>query len=111
MDQSTGAGVKILVIDTGASPTQDNLGSAFNQGSSSGRTIEKIVKLPKAWPWSAAETPNDDCGHGTTMAGVAAAPRGTDGQAAGIAYNANLVTCRSVADVMIDTDIYAEMAD
>jgi subtilisin family serine protease len=100
--KSTGAGVKILVIDTGASPTQDNLGSAFNQGSSSGRTIEKIVKLPKAWPWSPAETPNDDCGHGTTMAGVAAAPRGTDGQAAGIAYNAGLVTCRSAADVMID---------
>jgi hypothetical protein len=100
--KSTGTGVKILVIDTGASPTQDNLGSAFNQGNSSGRTIEKIVKLPKAWPWSPAETPNDDCGHGTTMAGVAAAPRGTDGQAVGIAYNASLVTCRSVADVMID---------
>ena len=100
--QSTGAGMKILVIDTGVSDAQENLGNAINQGSSSGRTVEKRVTLPKAWPWSAAETPNDGCGHGTAMASAAAAPRGTDGAPAGVAYNASLVTCRAATDVFIN---------
>lgn len=100
--RSTGVGSKVLLIDTGVSDTQDNLGTAFNQGSSSGRTIEKRVTLPKAWPWSSAETPNDGCGHGTAMAGIIAAPRGTDGAAAGVAYNASLVTVRAATDVLLD---------
>lgn len=100
--QSTGAGLKLVVIDTGLSPNQENLGSAFNQGSSSGRTIERLVTMPKAWPWSSPETPNDGCGHGTAMAGVAVGPRGTDGAAAGVAYNASLISIRAAADVLID---------
>jgi subtilisin family serine protease len=48
------------------------------------------------------ETPEDQCGHGTAMAGILAAPRGTDGNVAGIAYNANLVSCRAAEDVFID---------
>ncbi|RYY48861.1 MAG: serine protease, partial [Chitinophagaceae bacterium] len=104
--KSTGAGVKIFVIDTGAEFDQDNLGSAFNQGNSIGRTVEKIVTLPRSTflgiPTGSAETPDDGCGHGTSMAGAAAAPRGTDGASAGVAYNSNLVTCRASADVLID---------
>lgn len=104
--KSTGAGVKIFVIDTGAEYDQDNLGTAFNQGSSSGRTVEKIVTLPRSTflgiPTGSVETPDDGCGHGTSMAGAAAAPRGTDGAAVGVAYNCNLVTCRAAADVLID---------
>lgn len=100
--KSTGAGVKLMLIDTGLSSQQDNLGSAANQGSSSGRTVEKLVTLGKNWPWSSAETPNDGCGHGTAMAGVLAAPRGTDGAASGIAYNAGLVSVRAAADVLLD---------
>ncbi|KAB7732619.1 S8 family serine peptidase [Rudanella paleaurantiibacter] len=100
--RSTGAGTKILLIDTGLSDTQDNLGSAFNQGSSTGRTIEKRVTLPKAWFWSSAETPNDGCGHGTAMAGAMVAPRGTDGAAMGVAYNASLVSVRAATDVFLD---------
>lgn len=104
--KSTGAGVKIFVIDTGAEFDQDNLGTAFNQGSSSGRTVEKIVTLPRSTflgiPTGPVETADDGCGHGTSMAGVAAAPRGTDGAAVGVAYNSNLVTCRAGADVLID---------
>lgn len=104
--KSTGAGVKIFVIDTGAEFDQDNLGTAFNQGNSSGRTVEKIVTLPRSTflgiPTGAVETPDDGCGHGTSMAGAAAAPRGTDGAAVGVAYNSNLVTCRAAADVLID---------
>lgn len=104
--KSTGAGVKIFIIDTGAEFDQDNLGTAFNQGSSSGRSVEKIVTLPRSTflgiPTGSVETADDGCGHGTSMAGAAAAPRGTDGAAVGVAYNSNLVTCRAGADVLID---------
>ncbi|GAB3825663.1 S8 family peptidase [Hymenobacter jeollabukensis] len=104
--QSTGAGVKLVIIDTGSSDTQENLGSAFNQGLSTGRTVERLVTLPRnsifGIPYGAAETPNDGCGHGTSMAGAAAAPRGTDGASVGIAYGANLITIRAAEDVFID---------
>jgi subtilisin family serine protease len=103
---ATGQGVKVFIIDSGISPDQDNMGSAFNQGYSSGRTIEKIVTLPRnsflGIPYGNYETPNDGCGHGTAMAGACAAPRGTDGNATGIAYNCNLVTCRATEDVFLD---------
>lgn len=104
--QSTGRGVKMVIIDTGSSDQQENLGSAFNQGLSTGRTIERLVTLPRntifGIPYGDAETPNDGCGHGTSMAGAAAAPRGTDGASVGIAYNANLITIRAAEDVFID---------
>ncbi|MBL7729774.1 MAG: S8/S53 family peptidase [Chitinophagaceae bacterium] len=104
--KSTGSGVKIFIIDTGSEFDQENLGSAFNQGNSSGRTIERIVTLPRntflGIPIGPVETPDDGCGHGTSMAGACAAPRGTDGNTVGIAYNCNLVTCRAAADVFLD---------
>lgn len=103
---ATGQGIKVFILDSGISPDQDNFGSQFNQGSSSGRTIEKIVTLPRntlfGIPIGSEETPADGCGHGTAMAGACAAPRGTDGNAAGVAYNCNLVTCRGAADVFLD---------
>jgi subtilisin family serine protease len=89
-------GVKVMVIDSGVSPDQDNLGDEFNQGYSTGRTIEKIVTLPNE------SSANDGCGHGTTMCGAVAAPRGTDGNACGVAYNCNLVACRASRNVYID---------
>ncbi|WP_400191040.1 S8 family peptidase [Hymenobacter sp. B81] len=104
--QSTGRGIKLLIIDSGSSGAQENLGAAFNQGLSTGRTIERLVTLPRksifGIPYGDAETPDDGCGHGTSMAGAAAAPRGTDGAAVGIAYNANLVTVRAATDVFLD---------
>ncbi|TGE13896.1 S8 family peptidase [Hymenobacter elongatus] len=104
--QSTGEGIKLVIIDSGSSDTQENLGSAFNQGLSTGRTIERLVTLPRnslfGIPYGAQETPNDGCGHGTSMAGAAAAPRGTDGAAVGMAYNASLITIRASEDVFID---------
>lgn len=92
--RSTGSGVKVMIIDTGVSPDQPNLGSLFNQGASSGRTIEKLVTFSGA-------TPADECGHGTRMAGVLAAPRGINGNGAGIAYNASLVTVHAAENVVI----------
>ncbi len=103
---STGAGIKVMIIDTGIGANQPAFGSGFNQGASAGRTIEKLVTLPRPTflgiPTGPVETPNDGCGHGTAMAGAMAAPRGTVGNAVGIAYNANLVTVRASEDVFID---------
>jgi len=104
--KSTGAGVKVFIIDTGSEFDQENLGGSFNQGYSAGRTIERIVTLPRETflgiPTGPVETADDGCGHGTAMAGACAAPRGTDGASVGVAYNCNLVTCRASADVLID---------
>ena len=104
--QSTGKGIKILIIDTGSSFAQENLGSNFNQGLSSGRTIERLVTMPRntflGIPYGSAETPDDGCGHGTSMAGACAAPRGIDGASVGMAYNANLITVRAAEDVFLD---------
>ena len=104
--KSTGSGIKVFIIDSGKEFDQENLGSAFNQGNSAGRTVESIVTLPRSTflgiPTGSVETPDDGCGHGTSMAGACAAPRGTDGAACGVAYNCNLVTCRAATDVYLD---------
>lgn len=103
---ASGSGITAMIIDTGSSFAQDNYGSGLNQGLSQGRTIEKLVTLPRDTFWGipigSPETPDDGCGHGTAMTGVLGAPRGTDGNAAGIAYNANLVTVRAAEDVLIE---------
>lgn len=102
----SGKGIKVFVIDTGSSWGQDNLGVSFNSGASYGRSLERLVTLPQnsflGVPIGSPETSNDLCGHGTSMAGVVAAPRGSDGNAVGIAYNCDLITCRAAADVFLD---------
>jgi len=104
--RTTGRGIKVFVIDSGCSWAQDNLGISFNSGASYGRTLERIVTLPQdtwmGFSFGNPETSNDGCGHGTSMAGVIAAPRCSDGNAVGIAYNCNLVTCRAATDVFLD---------
>jgi hypothetical protein len=105
--KSSGAGIKILIIDSGIGQDQTLFGSNFNSGFSTGRTIEKAVTLRKsAWfgfGYGGAETSTaDECGHGTQMAGLCAAPLSSFGNAAGVAYNCNLVTVRASTDVLID---------
>lgn len=101
---STGTGITIGVIDSGVSPEQPLLGSSFNNGLSSGRTITKNgVYVDSVWPWSSGyDGPNDQCGHGTSMASAAAAPRNNLGQPVGVAYNASLVTYRAASNVVLD---------
>ncbi|GAB4408010.1 MAG: hypothetical protein OHK0053_34720 [Microscillaceae bacterium] len=102
--RTSGGNIRVMVIDTGVSFNQDNLGTQFNQGASSGRTLERIATL-REWRLFGSgpfESPNDACGHGTAMAGVCVAPRGTDGNASGIAYNASLVAVRAASDVFLD---------
>lgn len=103
-NSTTGDGVTVVIIDTGASDDQENLGSQFNSGDSQGRTIEKMsTHYSGWWWWRRLDSPHDQCGHGTSMAGLAAAPRGTDGNAVGIAYNSDLISIRAVEDVVINT--------
>ncbi|MDN3677142.1 S8/S53 family peptidase [Flavobacterium paronense] len=101
---STGSGVTIGIVDTGVSPNQSLLGANFNNGLSSGRTIQKNgVYVDSIWPWSTGtDGVNDLCGHGTSMASTAAAPRNDKGLPVGVAYNANLVTYRAAYNVVLD---------
>ncbi len=101
---STGAGVTIGIIDTGVSPNQTLLGSSFNNGLSSGRTISKYgVYVDSIWPWSTGtDGPNDQCGHGTSMSSAAAAPRNNVGLPVGVAYNSNLIVYRAASNVVLD---------
>lgn len=101
---SQGDNIGICIIDTGVSDDQDNLGIQFSSGYSSGRYIQKYSTLYSgAWWWKTLDTPHDQCGHGTSMAGLAAAPRGTDGNAMGAAYKSNIISVRAVADVLISS--------
>jgi subtilisin family serine protease len=104
---SSGVGITVFLIDTGIGYDQENLGAQFNQGLSQKRRLERIVTLPRKklfgiFNVGLPETPEDRCGHGTAMAGVLAAPRGIDGNVAGVAYNVNLISCRAAEDVFID---------
>ena len=101
---STGKGITIGVVDTGASPNQSLLNGNFNNGDSSGRTVQRYgVYVDSIWPWSTGtDGPDDKCGHGTSMSSVAAAPRNDKGLPVGVAYNANLIVYRAASNVVLD---------
>ena len=102
--QSTGAGITVGVIDTGLSPDQPSLNAGFNSGGSNGRTIQKFGTYQTGYWWCKKyDGPNDQCGHGTAMAGVVASPRNTVGNAVGVAYNANLISVRGTSDVIFNS--------
>jgi subtilisin family serine protease len=88
---SSGAGIKIGLIDTGISSGQGQFMSSFTAGQSYGRTLTMLylTSLSSAY---------DDCGHGTRMAGIIAAP--WDGvNVGGIAYRSSLVSVRHASGV------------
>lgn len=100
---SKGQGIKICIIDTGTSPNQSKLGSQFSSGESTGRSIERIgTFIPGIWWWSSPDGPNDDCGHGTQMTGVATAPKGSGGASVGVAYKSSLLAIRGTDDVWLN---------
>jgi len=102
--RADGDNISICIIDTGASDSQNNLGSQFTSGNSGSRFIQKYsTHYTGAWWWKRLESPHDQCGHGTSMAGLAAGPWSTDGNAVGAAYRANLITVRAVSDVIISS--------
>jgi subtilisin family serine protease len=88
---SSGAGVTIGLTDTGISSGQGQFTSTFATGESTGRTL-KLLRI------SSQPSVYDDCGHGTRMAGIIAAPR--DGRSVGgIAYRSNFVSVRQADGV------------
>ncbi|RXR16258.1 serine protease [Flavobacterium amnicola] len=101
---SSGKGIGLGVVDSGASTVNSLLNASFNNGLSTGRTVQKYgVYVDSIWPWSTGtDGVNDLCGHGTSMASVATAPRNDKGQPVGVAYNANLVTYRAASNVVLD---------
>lgn len=104
-NEATGAGVTIGIIDTGISPNQSLLNSNFTDGASTNtRTVEKYgTYIDSFWWWSNnLDGPNDRCGHGTSMAGTAVGPRNDDGLPTGVAYDANLISYRGTADVVLE---------
>ena len=103
-NKSTGAGITIGVIDSGVSPNQSLMGSNFNNGDSSGRSVQKYgTYVDSIWPWSSStDGSNDKCGHGTSMTATATAPRNNKGLPVGVAYNANLISYRAAANVVLE---------
>lgn len=100
---SDGSGITISILDTGTSPNQAKLNGSFNDGLSQGRSLtRKGYYETGSWWWAYIDGPDDQCGHGTQMAGLAAAPRGYNNSPVGVAYNANLVALRVTSDVIIN---------
>jgi subtilisin family serine protease len=88
---SSGAGIKIGLIDTGLSSGQGQFMSTFTSGQSYGRTLT-LLRI------SSQSSVYDECGHGTRMAGIIAAP--WDGQnVGGIAYRSSLISVRHASGV------------
>ena len=88
---SSGAGVTVGLTDTGISANQAQLLSQFATGESTNRTVRLfyLTHLGSAY---------DDCGHGTRMAGIIAAPR--DGRSVGgVAWKSNLISVRQASGV------------
>ncbi len=101
---STGDNIGICIIDSGVSDSQNNMGSQFASGNSPSRSIRKYsTHYSGSWWWKSLDSPHDQCGHGTSMAGLAGAPWSNDGNALGVAYRSNLVTVRAVEDVIISS--------
>lgn len=119
-DVSTGSGVGIAILDTGVSDDQENL-FAYKFGGNTWpyeRNHYTFNFLPTRNPlfnkltlegiqtnmFNPPDPTNthDYCGHGTRMAGIAAAPRGNNGSAVGVAYGADLYSMRVSHNPIID---------
>ena len=101
---SQGDNIGVCLIDTGTSPNQSKLGSQFASGQSTNRYISRYGTYVSSWWWWASpDGPDDDCGHGTQMAGLIAGPRTSGGSTTGAAYKANLISYRGTGDVVVNS--------
>ena len=96
-----GKDVWIAVMDTGISANNPKFNAEFDQGDSAGRFIEK--KEFYAPSGTTTDGWQDQCGHGTAMAGLAVGTRGQNSTPAGVAYQANLISYRVTNDVRINS--------
>lgn len=102
--RSQGDNITVGLIDTGIGQNQYKLNSGFTTGYSGSRYIRKYgTYVSSWWCWGGCnpDGPNDQCGHGTQMAGLIAAPRSGPSMT-GVAYKANLVSYRGTGDVVIN---------
>jgi subtilisin family serine protease len=93
--RSRGDNVRVALIDTGVDVSQPQFTSRFNAYPGASRSMWYLnVKPSSRYPdWT------DDCGHGTRMAGIIAAPR--HGQSiVGVAYESDFISIR------VDDDPY-----
>ncbi len=104
--KSTGKGIGIGYIDTGVSNNQKLLKpwkwGGFNDGWSNGRTISRIGAFKPSGS-TGFDGYKDQCGHGTSMIALGAAPRNNDGLPVGVAYNCNVISYRATEDVILNT--------
>ena len=100
---STGDNITVGLIDTGISPDQSNLNGNFASGYSTGRSRTKYGTYVSSWWWWAdPDGPDDQCGHGTQMAGTISGPRTSTGSSIGVAYKCDLAAVRGTGDVVIN---------
>ena len=96
--RTQGDNIGLCIIDTGTYPEQDRLNGNFG----SGRDLTRRgVYQPSFWS-SRTDGPDDQCGHGTQMSGLAAAPLSATGSSVGVAYKSDLTTIRATSDVVIN---------
>jgi len=95
-----GEDIEVCIIDTGVSSNQPNLDQANFAPYGSGRTIVRHGTIEffsggfSIWPvWYEGDHLNDECGHGTAMAGIIGAPS-RPFSITGIANKANLLMLR-----------------
>ena len=96
--RTTGEDVGLCIIDSGTYPEQDLLNGSFGSGR---RLVRAGTYQPSFWS-SRTDGPDDQCGHGTQMAGIAAAPRSATGASVGVAYRSDLLSIRATSDVVIN---------
>ncbi|MEQ1757999.1 MAG: S8 family peptidase [Vicinamibacterales bacterium] len=90
----TGAGVGIVVIDSGVTPWHDDLNVRGRQGRGTVVHFKDFTRdiHPRVW---VPDTPSDEYGHGTHVAGIiAGSGYDSDGRRAGIAPDAHLVVLK-----------------
>ncbi len=96
--RSQGDNIGICVIDSGTYPEQDRLNGNFG----SGRQLTRLGVYQPRWWSSRTDGPDDQCGHGTQMAGLATAPLTSTGSSVGVAYKSDLLAIRATSDVIIN---------
>ncbi len=101
-----GSGIGVAIFDTGLGVDQPNLNAVgFNSGVQGRILVAKnaLMNGNKQIITPELQNYNDPCGHGTSLAGVIAAPRRDVGSMVGVAYGSNLYAYRVTNDVYLDS--------
>lgn len=107
--RANGDDVTIGVIDTGLYAEQPQFGAEFASERSTNRTIKKMGP-DRWWEWGHSPTADDQCGHGTRMAGTIGAP--FDGRnMVGVAWKADLIVERAGDDVVLGLSNHSDVAN